>query len=152
IPIQELWKYLSFTRAIPLGTVGWAQTAKLRQTLFPINNDDGETITRALQTQESTRREFELDTGSRRHIRQRTVVRTEKGEIEVEVPSREDEEEVSDRTDASAEVRPSLIMQARIAELGSSLGLKIWLPPNDRARVLELVPSTHHGNLLSTLP
>src|SRR5882724_5195770 len=91
LPIEELWQHLSFTKDLVSGSVGWAQAAKLRQSLLHISDEDGRAITSALQDQARTNRTFELDTADLRHIAQRTVVRTEQGEIEVEVPDREEE-------------------------------------------------------------
>jgi hypothetical protein len=42
-PIQEsaLWNQLSFNRDIAVGAVGWAQEARLRQSLVEIGPADG---------------------------------------------------------------------------------------------------------------
>jgi EVE domain len=49
IPIRELWPRLSFTKQLTPGTVGWAQLAKLRQSLVPISEQDGLVIADALE-------------------------------------------------------------------------------------------------------
>jgi hypothetical protein len=53
IPIDEpeLWKKLSFTRDLAIGSVGWAQAAKLRQSLLKIPKDDGELLTQLMLQQ-----------------------------------------------------------------------------------------------------
>jgi hypothetical protein len=38
IPIEELWDRLSFTQDLVQGSVGWAQAAKLRQSLLRITD------------------------------------------------------------------------------------------------------------------
>ena len=43
IPIEEpaIWQNLSLTRNLVVGSVGWAQRAKMRQSLFQIRAEDG---------------------------------------------------------------------------------------------------------------
>jgi hypothetical protein len=149
IPIEELWDRLSFTRDLIRGSFGWAQSAGLRQSLVRVADDDGLIVTRALQHQSESNQLFPLDAADRRHIAQRTVVRTEQGEVEVEVPDREDDEP---REHAHVEVRASLKVQAKVAELGANLGFNIWVPASDRAKIVELLPPTHRSNLVTTLP
>ena len=69
IPIGEpsVWKQLSFTRELEPGAVGWAQSARLRQSLVEINRQDGELIVEILRRQESARMRYELDAKDRRH-------------------------------------------------------------------------------------
>jgi len=62
-----------------------------------------------------------------------TVKRTDKS-VSVIVPSDTDDEEL-EAADKD-EIRESLQMQAALAEIGSRMGLKIWLPKSDRARIL----------------
>src|SRR6266700_141180 len=76
IPIEELWDRLSFTKTLVRGSVGWAQAAKLRQSLIQISGADGEIINNALVDQARNRRIFELDASDLRHVGQRTVIRT----------------------------------------------------------------------------
>lgn len=92
IPIQEaaLWERLSFTQNIPVGAVGWAQEARLRQSLVEISHEDGEIILKALAEQQAGKQIYALDAADLRHIKTRTVVRTEQGEVEVEVPERDE--------------------------------------------------------------
>jgi EVE domain len=86
IEVPELWNKLSFTKHLIVGSFGWAQSAGLRQSLFEISTTDGELICRTLQGQNIAKKRHELDAADRRQIAQRMVVRTETGEIEVEVP------------------------------------------------------------------
>ena len=152
IPIQEpaLWERLSFTRNITVGAVGWAQEARLRQSLVEISPADGEIILRALAEQEKTKRIYPLDAPDLRHIAARTVVRTEQGEVEVEIPERE--EAKAESVETVDEVRESIRIQAKVAELGAVLGFTIWVPASDRGRVLECLPVTVPDKLVTTLP
>jgi len=152
IPIEtsELWNNLSFTRSIVVGSVGWAQLAGMRQSLVEISTTDGDLISRVLRAQSAEKRRYALQTADRRHIAQRMVVRTETGEIEVEVPERE--HAIESPIDADQAIRTSIRMQASVARLGAILGFNIWVPPSDRSRVSEVLPSEHHAKLVATLP
>jgi hypothetical protein len=43
-------------------------------------------------------------------------------------------------------------MQANVAQLGAILGFNIWVPPSDRGRVSEALPSQYRIKLTTTLP
>ena len=152
IPIQEqaLWERLSFTRNIQVGAVGWAQEARLRQSLVEISQEDGEIILKALAEQEAGKRIYPLDAADLRHIRTRTVVRTEQGEVEVEVPERD--EVKPEPIETPDEARESIRVQARVAQLGAALGFTVWVPASDRARVVEQLPATVRDKLVTSLP
>jgi hypothetical protein len=150
IPIEELWDRLSFTKTLVRGSMGWAQAAKLRQSLIQISDADGQIISSALVDQARNRRIFGLDASDLRHVGQRTVVRTEQGEVEVEVPDRDEEEPQEGQ--APVEVRASLMVQAKLVQLGATLGFNIWVPPGDRAKVTEVLSDTYRSKLVTTLP
>jgi len=50
------------------------------------------------------------------------------------------------------EIRESLQIQGCLAEIGSSMGYKIWLPKSDRARVLKVWKPKDKADLLDELP
>jgi hypothetical protein len=77
-----------------------------------------------------------------------TVKRIDKS-VSVSVPSDTDEEEL-EAADKD-ELRESLEVQADLAEIGCRMGLKIWLPKSDRARILRKW-KPKEGVLLSELP
>src|SRR5262249_11099466 len=144
IPIEELWAQLSFTKELVQGSVGWAQAAKLRQSLLRISDGDGKIIETTLGQQAQSKRLFALDAADLRRIAQRTVVRTEQGEVEVEVPDREEDQAASI---SQGDVRASLKVQAKLVQLGAIFGFNVWVPPSDRAKIIELTPATHHAKL-----
>ena len=152
IPIAtpELWANLSFTKDLVAGSAAWAQAQRMRQSLVQIQEADGELIRRLLQEQMVTLKHYQLDSADRRHIAQRTVVRTETGEVEVEVPEREETKGEPIRDDREA--RASIKMQANLVRLGAILGFRIWVPPGDRTRVSEALPSQYHDKLVMNLP
>jgi hypothetical protein len=90
IAVPDLWTNLSFTKSFVAGSVAWAQAQRMRQSLVQISEPDGDLICRLLQEQGVAKKRYELDAADRRHITQRTVARTEIGEVEVEVPEREE--------------------------------------------------------------
>jgi hypothetical protein len=79
--------------------------------------------------------------------RQHTVKRMDKS-VNVTVPSDVDDEESEADGD---EIRDSLQVQASLAEIGSRMGMKIWLPKADRARILRKW-RPNEGVLLDELP
>jgi hypothetical protein len=150
ISLPELWSNLSFTQGFVAGSAPWAQAQRMRQSLLPISETDGDLISRFLLEQATAPKPFELDSADRWHIAQRTVVRTESGEVEVEVPERE--EIIVEHAESEPEVRASIQMQANVAQLGAILGFNVWLPPGDRNRVGEVLPIQYHDKLALTLP
>jgi hypothetical protein len=81
-------------------------------------------------------------------------VKTPEGEVTVVVPS-DDEEEPEETTTAPfkpPEARQSIQTQAKLAEIGATMGFKIWVPSADRARVLELVEARDRSAFIETLP
>ena len=89
IPVEELWSQLSFTNQLTPGAFGWAQAAKLRQSLVSMSEQDGLVIADALEQQAREGKRFELEASDLRHIGQRSLVRTEGGEVEVEIAGEE---------------------------------------------------------------
>lgn len=89
-------------------------------------------------------------------------VKTIQGEVTVTVPSDEEEEDEDKDKDEekglvaseikTPDARQSIQVQAKLAEIGTMMGFKIWLPRGDRGRVLELVPKSKHGAFLEDLP
>jgi hypothetical protein len=81
-----------------------------------------------------------------------TVKRSNK-KIAVTVPEdpKKQELEETDRTNAKVELRESLQMQAILAEIGATMGFKIWLPKSDRARIGNLWKPVA-GQLFDKLP
>ena len=68
-------------------------------------------------------------------------------EVSIPVARVEEEPESSD----DSEIRESMQIQASLAELGVSMGFKIWIPKPDRGRVLK-VWKPDEGALLEELP
>ena len=48
--------------------------------------------------------------------------------------------------------RESIRYQSRVAQIGAQMGFHIWVPRNDKARVMENVPPTMREKFLDVLP
>jgi predicted RNA-binding protein len=146
VPIQEdnIWKTLTFTRGVPKKSSIW--TGKIRNSLNSLDEKDGEFLEQLLNSQIQNGHVYEVDeTEYQRHIRHK--VRRPDGEVTVSVPTDGDEDsEIQPR-----ETRESIKIQAHLAKIGDQMGLRIWIPRNDRAAVQgELI--TEHRPFLENLP
>jgi hypothetical protein len=81
-------------------------------------------------------------------------VKTLEGDITVTVPSDQEAEEVeaAQLETKTLDIRLSIQVQAKLAEIGATMGFRIWLPRNDRARIRELVMEKVRGAFLEVLP
>jgi predicted RNA-binding protein len=145
-PIRDdrLWSQLSFTKDHTMDLPHW--TGKLRASLNPLDDTDGELIERYLQSQASNGETFEVDEQEYARFLRHTVRRPE-GAIVVSVPQELDAEPPAE----PREIRESVRIQAMLARIGTQMGHRIWIPRNDRSRVVaEWAPDD--GALLSELP
>ena len=145
IHLDEIWNTLSFTKGQDPTTSNW--TGKLRSSLRQITETDGKFLESKLLTQVNAERVFDVNEQSyRKLIRHR--VRTPEGVVTVSVPS---ETDVVEEPRTETESRESIKMQALIAKIGASMGMKIWLPRNDRSGVSREWKA-EEGTLLESLP
>ena len=155
IPIfePEIWNRLSDTRNYEIGTSSW--TGAFRSSLREIPEEDGEFLLSRLQRQNQEKKEYPFSDRDLRRLARRFTVRTPEGEVSVEVPD-EDEEDATEggieTNDVPPEGRLSIQIQAKVAEIGATMGFRIWVPRNDKARVLEYIPETLRNVFLETLP
>lgn len=148
IPIHDesVWSKLSFTRDHPPDSSTW--TGAVRTSLNRILPDDAALLERLLRGQANSPKVFPLDASDQRALQAHRVRRAD-GEVTVSVPD--------DRTEAVPEVAPapegreSIKIQALLAQIGSRMGFRVWIPPPDRAAVLKEVPSVEPA-LLAALP
>jgi len=149
LPIHDdtVWKGLSFTRSLEKGSIAW--TGKVRGSLVKLDEKDGKFLAEALADQAKAPKTFPLDDADRKKLTTHTVNRPDKV-VTVSVP--EDTarvEEVS--APQEAEARESIRIQSLIAQIGTRMGMSIWIPRNDRGGVLKewkIEPQT----LLERLP
>ena len=156
IPIYDdrVWSTLTITNQYERGHSSW--TGFFRGSLNRFEEGDGSYLIELLKEQQSNPESYPLtDKDKRQLVRKRKVLTLDR-EVEVEVPDDEDDEpllesEMVEPTLAS-DSRESIQYQAKVAQIGAEMGFRIWVPRNNKARVLELIPTTMHEKFLELLP
>lgn len=155
IPIFEdsVWQVLSETKSYPKGGSKW--TGRFRSSLTEMTQEDGDFLSALLKQQANTKTSYEFTDRDKRQLARKQIVATPSGDVIVEVPE-EDEPDAAPTAppaigSTQIEVRKSIEMQAKIAQIGAAMGFKIWIPAGDRGKVLEIVPSNLKGSFLDNL-
>ncbi|MBA3344989.1 MAG: EVE domain-containing protein [Gemmatimonadales bacterium] len=132
IPIHEnvLWNALSFTNGLTRSDPGW--TGKLRSSLVPLSEEDGATIERLLVAQVDGGKPYPVNPEDYKKLTTHRVRRADK-DVTVTVP---DEKESAEKPATPLEARESLQIQALLADIGSRMGMRIWVPRADKNGVL----------------
>ncbi len=144
IPVtHELsWPHLSFTKPLAPGSTAW--TGMVRGSLRKVEENDGRYLEQLLATQAQSPVLLHFETTLNEPSTAIVKTQTSK-EVTVAIPG--NEETVA----ATGSQRDSIKIQALLAQMGERMNLKIWLPRNDRQRVLEVwKPKT--ACLLDSLP
>ena len=156
IPIYDdrVWETLSITKQHQKGTPYW--TGFFRGSLNTIPKDDARFLVEMLEKQKSNPETYPFTEKDKRQLVPRRKVRTLDREVEVEVPDHPDEEislesEVS-KSESEPGTRESIQYQAKVAQIGIEMGFRIWVPKNDKPRVLAHVPQQIHEEFLDVLP
>lgn len=146
IPIQEdvCWEHLSFTKNFSRNSSVW--TGMIRSSLRRLSEEDGQYLESLLFSQQADPKNYALSPTDEKKL-QPSMVNSESGPISVFVP--DDEGRAPGRSAAEA---GHMQMQAVVAEIGDRMGFKIWLPRNDRQRVLEFWRPSSNTVLLERLP
>ena len=152
IPIydDDVWHSLSITKNHQRGRSDW--TGFFRGTLNEFDIKDGRFLEQLLQKQDTDHKAYPFSDKDRRRLNRKRRVPTIDGLVEVEVPDDEDDEEFSADSADSSDTRVSTHIQAKIATMGAQMGFHVWVPRNDKTRVLELTPGTLHDRFLDMLP
>ncbi len=156
IPIydDDVWHSLSLTKNHQRGRSDW--TGFFRGTLNEFDISDGQFLAQLLQKQDTDHKAYPFSDKDRRRLNRKRRVRTIDRLVEVEVPDDEDDEEFIESESAdsadSSDTRVSTHIQAKIATMGAQMGFHVWVPRNDKTRVLELTPGTLHDRFLNVLP
>ncbi len=139
IPIHEerVWNELSFTRGQSKRSSTW--TGKLRGSLVQLDDSDGAFLEGLVQKQIDGGEAYPVDPNEFRRLATHRIRRADK-DVTVTVPdgTGTEEEEIG-----RPEVRESAKVQALLAEIGSRMGMQIWVPRSDRATVLAEWPGDH---------
>jgi len=148
VPIHDdvVWQRLSFTRNLSKESIAW--TGRVRGSLGVIGREDGDFLDELLHTQVTGGRPFPLDQEDRRRLTPPRVRRADR-DITVTVPV--DAQESTLPAEPVPDIRESLKIQALLADIGSKMGMQIWIPRNDRNAVLSEWRG-EHGAPLDRLP
>ena len=156
IPIYDdrVWKTLSITNQHEKGTPRW--TGFFRGSLNAIPEDDGRFLVEMLKQQISDPVSYPFTEKDKRQLVPRRKVRTLDREVEVEVPDDQDDESSLESEVTKSKLAPdgreSIQYQAKVAQIGAEMGFRIWVPRNDKLRVLEHIPPNMHEDFLDELP
>jgi hypothetical protein len=137
-----IWSQLSLTKD---HTRSSRWTGFFRTSLNRIPDADGIFLERVLIKQLQNPKVYPLDDADQRALAP-LIARRPEGAVTVIVPEDLVADEESPKT-----ARESIKVQALLARLGSTLGYQIWLPANDRGRVLKEWPDGLES-LLKELP
>jgi predicted RNA-binding protein len=134
VPIyeDELWNRLSFTRDQKRGTRTW--TGSVRTSLVRMHDEDGRLLESLLLEQSEGGKAYPIDADEFQKLASHKVRRADK-DVTVTVPD-DREQEADHQQPVESEVRESIRIQALLAEIGSRMGMQIWLPKADRSGVL----------------
>ena len=109
-----------------------------------------------LEKQKSNPESYPFSDKDKRQLAPRRRVRTLDREVEVEVPDHPDEESSLEsevpKSKSAPDGRESIQYQAKVAQVGIEMGFRIWVPKNDKPRVLEHIPQHLHKEFLEVLP
>lgn len=156
VPIydNEVWSVLTITNQHTKGTSLW--TGFFRNPLNRLDEGDGSYLVDLLKKQGSNPKSYPLTDKDRRQLTLRRRVPTLDGEVEVEVPDHEEDDSALETEEAAFAPTPnsrdSIRVQAMIAQIGAEMGFSIWVPRNDKSRVLDHIPQTMHVKFLNALP
>ena len=155
IPIyeEEVWKTLSITNQYERGHRYW--TGFFRSSLNQFDDGDGGFLVELLKEQQGNQKSYPLTEKDKRQLASRRRVRTLDREVEIEVPDGEDEDgslETTSGFSTAPDSRESIRMQAQVAQIGAEMGFHIWVPRNDKTRVLEHIPVGMHERFMDVLP
>jgi hypothetical protein len=150
VPIHErvLWDTLSFTRNVDPNTSAW--TGMVRSSLRELDESDGRLIEDALTKQVNNGHKYSVDPAYYERLVGQKVRRPER-DVTVVVPEERPQSAATDSAEPISETRESHRIQARLAEIGSRMGLQIWIAKADRNAVLAEWRGDH-GPLLDRLP
>lgn len=160
IPIREdkVWNTLSFTKGVDKNSPKW--TGKLRSSLGQLEDKDGKFLEELIITQRNSDKVFKIDEREYEKLVTHKVHRLDKI-VSVSVPQ-DTEADTENISQNLPDIRESIKIQALIANIGAKMGMRIWIPRNDRAAVLaewkseirpllEILPLNYDETTLKTI-
>lgn len=149
IHAQEIWSKLSFTRNLPLNSNEWTYMLFSSPRRWP--KRDSEFIERKLLEQSRDPIEYPFTEADEKKLKPARVRVDDHTETIVTVPEERPLPDPAPGKDIPTPLYESFRMQAKLAEIGETLGYKIWLPRSDRGRVTQYW-HPKEGSLLERLP
>lgn len=152
IPIHEdfIWDNLSFTKNLNKDSNRWTYMVFSSPKLWP--KDDCQLLEKILIEQSQKMVDYPFDPEEEKKLKPHKIRIGSRREVVVSVPEDEGPSiDAEQKETALSEKRDSIKVQARLAEIGEKLGLKIWIPRNDRNSILELW-NPKENSLLEELP
>lgn len=136
LPIRDvsIWNSLSFTKGLDSKSSQW--TGKIRSSLTMLDEKDGQFLENLIYNQGDIKKIYKISEQDRKKIITHSVKRKDKL-VSVSIPEDQPAEEHHVVEIVHGEVRESIKMQALLAEIGAQMGMKIWIPRNDKAAVLQ---------------
>jgi predicted RNA-binding protein len=134
VPIHEdaVWNALSFTSGQSKSSSTW--TGKLRGSLVQFSEQDGAFLDSLITSQAVDGNVYPVDEDEYRKLAGHRIRRADK-DVSVIVP--DDRDTTKDAVvPPPDEARESIRIQALLAEIGSRMGMQIWIPRSDRSAVL----------------
>jgi hypothetical protein len=133
IPIyaDHVWNHLSFTCEHVRGLSTW--TGKVRASLVALSDADGAFLEALLKEQAQGGQDYPIHKEEYGKLLVHRIRRADK-DVSVTVP--EDSAAGEHVVDPAPEARESTRVQALLAEVGSRMGMQIWIPRSDRSAVL----------------
>lgn len=137
VPIHEdfIWDKLSFTKDLSKSSNQWTHKVFASPRLW--SKEDGEFLKNSLLEQSMKLIDYPLSERDKKLLKVHKIKINNKREVIVSVPD-DPEEELIETKPIDADKRESIKIQAKLSEIGSRLGMKIWLPSGDRTNVLDL--------------
>jgi len=153
IPIHEdfIWNNLSFTKELDKKSSKWTHWVFGSPVAWP--EKDCKFLEEELLKQNKNQLEYPFTEEDKKKLRTKTTkIRIgDKKQVTINVPDDSEEEEELDECTSDNGERESIKIQAKLAEIGEDLGFKIWLPANDRSKVLGIW-NPKEDSLLEELP
>jgi len=132
-----VWDHLSFTRDCDRASSKW--TGYLRGSLAKIPDEDGAYLEELLRRQSSEPVDYPLSDAEGKKLASRPR-NGETGRPPTESAALETSDGTPETPVREGEVRESLRIQAKLAEIGLRMGMQVWVPRADREKVKDLLP------------
>ena len=149
IHLDTIWNTLSFTKGLNKDSNKWTYMVFSSPRLWP--KEDCVFLENLLTEQAEKHIEYRFSEDDLKKLKTQKIRISDKKEVIVSIPNEEEIKTIEQTPISEKEKRDSVIVQAKLAEIGESLGFKIWLPNGDRTRVLAFW-KPKENTLLDDLP